>query len=132
MVLCQYCNKEYKTYQSRSNHIKKFHNNNKQSIPSNSIKSEVVLAKNTPNGVNITDIKPNSKHHICDYCNNEFTRSDSLKKHYNRCKSKNNTINILKDQLTQMQEETIQLKSLLVELMNKKAKVHHKTLHSVS
>jgi DNA repair photolyase len=135
MVICQYCNKEYKTYQSRSNHIKKFHENNNNSNKNYTAKitpkSELTSAKITPK---------NGCKNVCEYCYTEFTRRDSLKKHYDRCRLKNSTLHLLNEQLKEMKEkyeedilkraeETNEIKSMLLEIMNKKAKVHPKTLH---
>ena len=136
MITCKFCNKEYKTYQSRSNHIKIYHtHNNTPKTAISGVNLKIVnndIAKTTPK---IEGKNTNSKKIICEYCNYEFTRSDSLKKHYSRCKTKNSTINILKEKnellelkLTQQteiikemkekqSEELEQMKSILNELL---------------
>ena len=143
MVICQFCNKEYKTYQSRSNHIKKYHENENIQPPKSSNNSPPIppiSAKNTTSIVKseLDLIHQNDVNLICKFCNKKFTRSDNLLRHQNeRCKKRfpddNEKIkqenlelkNIIKSQTEQINE----IKSMLLEIMNKKAKVHPKTLH---
>ena len=82
---------------------------------------------------------PNCGNH--EYCNNIFSRNDSLKRHYNRCKykikhnelnSKDEIINLLKEQLRKQQEQIIEMKNQLIETMNKNCKVHPKTLQKIN
>jgi hypothetical protein len=84
-------------------------------------------------------LETNIKKIICEYCNFEFTRIDSLKKHYNRCKQKAGTINVLQEKneilekkLEQTTEELNNIKSLLLEFMNKNCKVHPKQLQKIN
>ncbi len=160
MFSCKYCNKEYKSYQSRSNHIRIYHTiintpNSDNNTPelskrlngTNIFKLE--FDKNPPNSAKITPNTPikevSLRKIICEYCNYEFTRVDSLKKHYSRCKSKkspNNIFNennelktIIKQQnekIDKQSEELTQIKSILNELINKNCKVHPKTLQKIN
>ena len=138
---CKYCNKIFKSYQSRSNHYKRFHTvcnppentkltPNEQFIRQNS-------DKNPPNNksVNTTNTTFNQNikncNYICEYCNYEFTRNDSLKKHYTRCKIKNSTLTMLKEKnellekkIIQQNEQMDQIKTLLTDILNKNCKVH--------
>jgi hypothetical protein len=77
----------------------------------------------------------------CEYCNNIFSRSDSLNRHYNRCKYKikysdqiykDEIIKLLKEELKKQQEQIIEMKNQLIETMNKKCKVHPKTLQKIN
>lgn len=72
VILCQYCNKEYSSYSSRSNHIKKYHSNTKEE---------------QKGIVNIT----------CDKCNFKCTDIKLLKEHNkNECRPSVNSNNIYK------------------------------------
>jgi len=67
-------------------------NDTEYCIKNHSSKNPPKSSKNPPNSSDsITlsgDEKRNEKDTICEYCGNVFTRTDSLKKHYSRCKSK--------------------------------------------
>jgi hypothetical protein len=143
--ICNICNKGYKSRQSLCNHRSKFHINENKSILSKTepllAKTEPLLAKIEPTQVNL------NKKYICNYCNYEFTLNSSLKKHFNRCKVKNNndkskdeiiailqnTINeerkVFQNQLTEMQQN---MKKQLLQLMNKQCKTHPKTLQKIN
>jgi len=77
---CSQCNNIYKSYQSRWNHVHKDH-----------------LHQNTTTPPKIA--KKNQNHqYVCEFCNNSFTRKDSLNRHQiNRCKMKIDD-DILKDE----------------------------------
>ena len=81
---CIPCNKTYKSYQSLWNHNKKFHNTIK--VVDNTI-STIIAQKNTNTAHESTIDEPTIKNK-CKYCNHIFTRSTSLKRHYNVCKDK--------------------------------------------
>ncbi len=74
---CNICNKYYASYQSLWIHNKKFHeiknknNSNVKSCPS------IVTSKST---------QLNKPGFVCEHCNNQFSRSDNLKRHYKTCK----------------------------------------------
>ena len=128
MVLpCKYCNKEYKSQSSRSNHIKKYHKsdisqsdldvkNNKSDISQNDlcIKSELKL---------------NNKYK-CNNCNNSYKHFQSRWKHEKKCniektkieESNKNDINIIKKQL----ENTL-LKLAETQDLLKSIKIHPMT-----
>jgi hypothetical protein len=99
---------------------------------------------NAENGVksSIPPPKPakiveNTNGYICEFCNYQFTRKDSLKKHFNRCKQKNSIIkeneemkkqiNEIKKMETKMEE----MKSMITELL-KTRKIHPKTLQKIN
>ena len=102
--LCNHCNKLYKSYQSRSNHIKKFH--------------PPETAKNCQK-------PPDDNTFQCENCNFNFTRLDSLKKHIkmNRCKELNNKKII--EELKKQNEE-------LIKLLQKSLKIHPKSLNKIN
>jgi hypothetical protein len=130
-IICKYCNKLFKSYQSRSNHYKRIHiltnSRNTAIVPPNEHKVNLLTDKKPPNN------------YSCEYCNNKFTRNDSLKKHYSRCKLKNSTLNILKEKndllekkIIQQSEQMDQIKTLLTDILNKNCKVHPKTLNKIN
>jgi hypothetical protein len=87
----------------------------------NGVKPSIPPSKSAKIGVNINE-------HICEFCNYEFTRKDSLKKHMNRCKQKNN---IIQKQNEEMQKQLNEMKSMIAELL-KTRKIHPKTLQKIN
>ena len=142
-ILCKYCNKEYASYASRSNHIKKFHIVNTENIQTEIAKTSPKIKNISPEIANISLKKDNI---ICEHCKITFTRIDSLRKHNNRCKIKNNEDNKLKQENEQLKEivEKVKkekeemkqdielLKKQMLEIMNKQNKIHPKTLTKIN
>ena len=99
---CNICVKLYKSYQSLWNHNYKYHQHE--------------LHQNTPT-IHIDTVK---KIHICEFCNQNFSRSDSLKRHISRCKN-HQTIKMelqeLKSEIKTLKTETIQ-KTMLNNINN--------------
>jgi len=139
---CKKCNKNYASYKSLWNHTKLYHTILNDIIPpihatESSIPAKLHLEKsiNTDN-LNIT----------CEYCKMIFTRKDSLKKHYNRCKTRlynDNKLKVENDLLKQQlkeqdnklkeevdnvkkefEKEIIIMKKQMLEIMNKQNKIH--------
>jgi hypothetical protein len=80
--ICQFCEKKYSSYQSKFNHITKFH----KDIKNNNIS----LTNNKINPINPII----NKEFKCTYCNKEFTLKSSLIRHQKtRCKTKNEFVN---------------------------------------
>lgn len=132
--ICLKCNK---TYKNRSGLWK--HNINKHSTgtPSESAKTPPESAKYPPESAKsqLETIKKNT----CKYCDYEFTRSDSLRKHYLRCKIKNNKsdekdkiIEELKKENELFKKEFEIMKTQMNEILNKHAKIHPKTLQKIN
>ena len=150
MITCKFCNKEYKTYQSRSNHIKIYHNKN---ISQNTTQFECVPQNNT--------IISQNNINKCKHCSKILSRYDSVKRHEIICKNninnnfleENNELKTIIKQQTEIinemkkqqleiikvmkekqseSEEIIQMKSVLNELINKNCKVHPKTLQKIN
>jgi protein-arginine kinase activator protein McsA len=116
--VCEICNKTYKNKSGIWKH-KKIHNkkehiflppDNSKSPPDN---SKLIL--------NILS---------CKYCNKTFTRIDNLNRHINsRCSKKQE--NNLEDTIKKQSDELNNLKSIISELINKKCKIHPKTLQKI-
>ena len=84
----------------------KIHQNDEKNIHQNPPKS-------TKNGKKIHQNPPKStKNYICEFCNNNFTRSDSLNRHYNRCKLKKESENIIIKENEMMKKELEELKKM--------------------
>jgi len=138
--ICKICNK---TYANKSGIWK--HNNKHHSTESNQ-KSTIIHQNMETSKINTTNLHQNTpiiqpNKYECEYCNNIFSRSDSLNRHYNRCKYKikyndqiykDEIINFLKEELKKQQEQIIEMKNQLIETMNKKCKVHPKTLQKIN
>ena len=105
--ICSYCYKEYSSFQSRCNHIRKYHKNdelkNPQNPPQNNSQKEGFECKN---------------------CNKKFSRQDNLTRHLKTCTPKN--INI--EEVTALKDEIKDLKSTLLNFM----KIHPQTLKKIN
>ena len=121
--ICNFCNKNYKSYHSRWIHIKKFHNNdNSNNIPiiSNNIP---IIPKETP-----------IKMYPCRYCKKDFTKVKTRWMHEKKCKledeKKKEEINTdkLKLKILEQEAEILKLK-LKLEQSTKKDTVTLKQLN---
>jgi hypothetical protein len=93
---CQYCNKTYKSYQSRCNHIRIYH---KQKISSEN-KQEIV--------VKVTN---QTKIYKCECCNKEFKHLQSRWRHHQKCKTlKDKDLNELKEKLIELEKYVFEIK----------------------
>ena len=127
---CNICDKKYKHRQSLNNHNRKFHPKNEPNIRQNPPN----ILQNPPKSSIINPLE-------CIYCHKIFKRSDFLKKHndLNRCKIKKKLEKEnaeLKKQNQELKEkygkEIEELKKQLLELINRKGKIHHKTLQKIN
>lgn len=92
---CQHCNKEYASYQSRCNHIRRYHKVTVVvKLPEWEKSSENVV-------VNLSDNK------TCKYCNKKLCDRKYRWKHEQTCKNKNlNEIELMKKELEKSKLET--------------------------
>jgi hypothetical protein len=126
---CNTCNKYYKSYQSLWNHNKKFHNKKFNNEPKNN-KFEHILSQNTTS----QNINSNLQ---CRYCNKIYKHIQSKNRHEKKCqisiKEENKK---LKNEINELKEiygnEINELKLQLKELINKKGKIHYKTLQKIN
>ena len=113
VLLCKYCNKEYSSQSSRSNHIKRYHieSQSKVSINGKSI---------------VSDINP----YPCRFCNKSYLHKQSRFNHEKKCNLENNNINIkkLKKENEDIKKEVSELRNLL----QKSLKIHPKTLNKIN
>ena len=124
--VCNICDKKYKNKSGIWKHNNKYHKEiykpENANIRQNIIKTPPETAKNQ------SEI---SKEISCEYCNFIFTRKDSLLKHYNRCKVKNNNKEIKESDILELKKENAEIKSMLAELL-KSSKIHPKTLQKIN
>ena len=135
---CNICNKNYKDKSGLWYHNKKYHMYKLHQNPT------ILHQKVETSNINSTNLHQNTPiihthKYECEYCNNIFSRSDSLNRHYNRCKyklkyndqqSQDEIINLLKqaidEQKKMFEQQIIEMKNQLLETINKKCKVHPK------
>ena len=79
-IICKFCNKKYASYSSRSNHIKKFHNQE------STIGNSKVIHKFTSGHPDV--IQQSSNKHICKNCTKEFKYKQGKWKHEQKCNNK--------------------------------------------
>ena len=123
VILCQYCNKEYASYASRSNHVKKYH---KQTTLNHSSETSNCTSKLPQKEVNI-----HKNILACSFCNKELSRLDNLKRHEKKCKEQNKVSSVtedLKKENEEIKKELSELKTLLMKSM----KIHPKTLQKIN
>jgi hypothetical protein len=123
---CKECNKLYKSYQSLWNHNYKYHNKDSTKITPKSTKSP---PKSTKNIQDVAD-EIHSKY-LCEYCNSYFSRSDSLTRHYNRCKVKIKSDNNKDEVISKLNNKVSEIQQQLSSLL-KHCKVHPKTLQKIN
>ena len=138
--ICNICNKEYTTRQNLWKH-----NKNNHTIESNP--GAPIITNNTPEPEIITPIiTNNTPTNECKYCKNIFSRVSSLKRHYDRCKIKNDEDNKIKKELEELKienkrvkeeteifkKEMAIMKKQMLEIMNKQNKIHPKTLTKIN
>ena len=91
----------------------------KNNIHQNPPKSTKIAKKIHQNPPKSTKIHQNEKKiYICEFCNNTFSRSDSLNRHYNRCKIKKQSEQLIlsqNEEIEQMKTEIEILKTIKVQ-----------------
>ena len=108
---CTLCKKEYSSYKSLWNHIKKYHTEKFPHIPKKNEEILKIVIKNEDN-----------KSTICQFCNKQLSRVDNLKRHIIKCKEKLNVVKIevknkeLEEQNKRIIEEMIKMKADITNL----------------
>jgi hypothetical protein len=139
--VCQYCNKEYSSSQSRSNHYTNIHkiiSKQSKSIkidPDDTGKPKITTASKSKKDVTK---KENSSDYQCRFCENKYSCKQSRWKHENKCKLefKEEEENKKKDEnLLEIKKENSEMKIKIDEMMNllqKALKIHPKTLNKIN
>ena len=127
VIICKYCNKEYSSYSSRSNHIKKYHNDdNKQLINIDKHYNKQLINKND-------DLKIDKKY-LCKKCDKSFDFYQSRWRHEKNCKvikehkNTEDKIKQLENKNNIMAAEMERLKDII----QKSLKIHPQTLKKIN
>lgn len=145
--ICNICNKEYKSPQSLWNHKKNIHENKKkydQNMTNNMTIHDQNMTKNdhnpTINDQNMTIINNNETvgniidNTICVYCNKKYSAYTHMRRHLKTCKLKNNIetkYENIKKEHEEMKKSYEEMKKLMLDTMNRKYKMHPKTLQKM-
>jgi ribosomal protein L19E len=71
---------------------------------------------------------------ICTYCNKKYSAYTHMRRHLKTCKQKLNAIKEneeLKQEMEEMRQSLNELKKLMLDMINKKCKMHPKTLQKM-
>jgi hypothetical protein len=120
VVICKHCNKEFASYSSRSNHVKKYHTNDVT-------KSVTYVTKNvTKCNKNVKDNGYN-----CKYCNEQFNTRQTRWRHEKICQVEDKN----PDEIKELKKENEEMKKQMQELkdlIQKSMKIHPKTLQKIN
>jgi hypothetical protein len=126
--ICDYCNKSYKSYQSRWNHINKYHNKPEVSHNKSNDKSGYKPNISQNNIIN----KEETEKYTCKYCDNSYKHFQSRWKHEQKCKETKNETKINNKNLEMIiEKQSKELKELKV-MLQKALKIHPKTLQKIN
>jgi len=143
-LLCQYCNKKYASYQSKCNHIKKYHKSesNLKSNQGNRENQEKCIFSEKSNHESNLESNHESSHHknnineddnenkfLCRKCNKDFKFKQNRWRHEKTCK-KNDELKDTNNN-TEMKELKEQLKELTNILLNT-IKIHPSKLKKLN
>jgi hypothetical protein len=121
---CDQCNKSYKSYQSRWNHVNRYHNNITLKKPS---ETSSITSKMPQNST----IQVKNKL-SCSFCGKQLSRLDNLKRHEQKCKDKPNENKSSNKNLEIIIEKQSKELAELKELIQKSMKIHPKTLQKIN
>jgi hypothetical protein len=125
VILCKHCNKEYSSYSSRSNHIKKYHNDDNKQISIKSKPNSQSLGK--PNKIETTSFFD------CRKCDKIFKFKQSRWKHEKTCTfMKESEIDLIKKEMEDYKKETEAEMERLRDIIQKSLKIHPKTLQKIN
>jgi hypothetical protein len=134
-LICKYCQKEYSSQSSRSNHIKKYHIDVIDAIKPED-KPKLTLDKSKYKSkishVLIDEYK-------CKFCPNKYRHFQSRWKHEQKCKNnnidENNKIKLLENKNAKIEKEMSEYKKemeRLKDMLQKSLKIHPKTLNKIN
>jgi hypothetical protein len=143
--ICNICNKTYKTYKSMWHHKNKYHPKStpesKPEIDTSKPESTLKIDIGKPESklkidMNKLDIV-NNKKYKCKFCLNEYKFKQSKWNHEQKCNKKNYLEELIKqNEMKDKEIEEIKIsfekfKKQMIEMMNKKCKMHPKTLQKI-
>ena len=121
--------KFYYGFEIKENYSTKIHQNPPKSTKTHQIDIHQNPPKYTKMVKKIHQNPPKStKNYACKYCNRIFSRSDSLNRHYTRCKGKKEAETLVISQ----NEEMIKMKKEIEELKNFKIQTQNNTTNNTS
>lgn len=129
------CNKEYKSSQSLCNH-KKLKHKNDHLMTTIDVSNDHLMTINDQIINETVYIEENklTENTICMYCNKKLSAYTHLRRHIKKCKKKE-TIEKeneeLKKEMKEMRKSLNELKKLMLDMMNKKCKMHPKTFQKM-
>ena len=127
---CNICDKSYKDKSGIWYHNKKYHF--QPQLIASPINTKTPQKTTKKHQITPKVSLPNNNKFECKHCFNIFSRNDSLNRHYTRCKIKKSN-QISKDEIIDMLKEEINnVKSMLMDVLNKNCKVHPKTLQKIN
>jgi len=156
---CIICNKTYANKSGIWKHNNKYHKDICKSevsihnLQTNKLETFVSQESVSVSLNNIQKNDDNHKYYSCDYCGTSYLHRQSKYKHQLKCKNKsvedkkieneNKIINLLVEQIKEQKElineqkkmfekQISEMKKQLIETMNKKCKVHPKTLQKIN
>lgn len=115
---CKHCEKEYSSYQSRCNHMRRYHNDERQ-IDVNVVVNKLATIK-------IEEVPKTQK---CSKCDKKFQSRQGKWSHEKICKENNN------EKIEKLEKENQETKKELENLKNmlqKALKIHPKTLNKIN
>jgi len=116
-IVCKYCNKEYSSYSSRSNHIKRFHK-------VNVVNGVIATVNDTVNDLSIVKNSDDMKY-ICINCNKKFKFRQGKWAHEKICKK---AIIENKSEIEEIKAEMERLRDII----QKSLKIHPQTLKKIN
>jgi hypothetical protein len=141
IYICKFCDKKFKTSQSRSNHYGKFHKEGKLEnvvidVVKNSDKSDILpeKSKSVVENVVINSTETGEKEKlntICKFCNKKLCDRFYKWKHEQKCYIKVNKIESEEDKVKILEKKLEEMEKIQSQLL-KTIKIHPKTLQKIN
>jgi molybdopterin-guanine dinucleotide biosynthesis protein len=137
-IICKYCQKEYSSQSSRSNHIKKYHKDVIEPFKPE-YKPKIILDKPKYKSKLSHDLIDEYK---CKFCSNKYKHFQSRWKHEQKCKNnisneneETEKIKLLENKNAKIEKEMSEYKKemeRLKDMLQKSLKIHPKTLNKIN
>ena len=137
--ICKFCNKQYKSSHSRSNHYRIYHSHDivlesvksKSKVSHESVKSKSKVSQElVENNLKTNQVSVAITKFFCQYCNNIYKHKQSKYTHEKKCKNhkKNETTDII---INELKKENVEIKNILNNILTQ-CKIHPKTLQKIN